>query len=198
MATDKDRSKEGKAAAGRARVLIAAVVAASLIGAAALYSHGRLAVLTVSANSMELTLCSGDRLILRRLTSETADNAWLRRHLGSEIVFVSNGKLTIKRLAGLAGDRMIAEEDALLRNGDRVADFRRCPSKSTGDPVITTSVIEVPANFMYVLGDNYASSVDSRHHGAYPVASIVGSPILHLSLPWGDCSCGSSTEPKND
>lgn len=94
----------------------------------------------------------------------------------------------IKRLAGLPGDRIEIREPVLYRNGkpitgspaydknarrvDNYPGYRNMGLLSKGE------VVTVPADHFMALGDNSASSLDSRYWGYVPKEDVVGRPLF--------------------
>ncbi|PTY04295.1 signal peptidase I [Opitutaceae bacterium EW11] len=94
----------------------------------------------------------------------------------------------IKRLAGLPGDRIEIREPVLYRNGspitgstayeknahrqDNYPGYRNLGLLSKGE------VVTVPPDHFMALGDNSASSLDSRYWGYVPKQDVVGRPLF--------------------
>jgi signal peptidase I len=93
----------------------------------------------------------------------------------------------IKRVVALAGDRIAFRGGRAFINGVAV----REPYAKFGDPAApsnTFAEFAVPANSVFVAGDNRDSSADSRNlaaHGAVPLENLAGraTEILMTSLP---------------
>lgn len=75
----------------------------------------------------------------------------------------------IKRVVGLPGDRVTIRSGIVYVNGQRLTEpyvvFRDARSFAP---------VTVPANSLYVLGDNRADSDDSRFFGCIPIAQVLG------------------------
>jgi signal peptidase I len=95
------------------------------------------------------------------------------------------GDVTLKRAVGLPGDTVAIEDGMLVVNGRR-------QSEPYADPDAIDSVYfgpaRVPADAVFVLGDNRADSVDSRAFGAVPHSDLMGRVRVRLWPParWGD------------
>lgn len=111
----------------------------------------------VQGPSMEPTLYAGQRLLVSKAY-------WLVGGIRKGDVIVlrnpQDGDVLIKRVFAL-GDETVNEAKApenwnFIRDGQYV----------------------VPPSSVYVLGDNYAQSEDSRHLGPFPVDEIIGKVIV--------------------
>lgn len=83
----------------------------------------------------------------------------------------------IKRVVGVAGDRIEIRDGLLVRNGEQVAE-----SYITGEAGQDAPPLTVPPGSVYVLGDNrrLGDSIDSRYFGPVrlrDVAGVVGPPL---------------------
>jgi signal peptidase I len=120
-------------------------------------------VVRVVGNSMWPTLQNGQALLVDlgyyRLTG-------LRR--GDVVVLRHGDENWVKRLVGLPGDRL-----ALLYGtaGDIEGVIPLAPGKP---PATRGSVITIPPEHLYVLGDNMEVSKDSRIVGPLPFSELLG------------------------
>ncbi len=87
------------------------------------------------------------------------------------------GSLAVKRIVGLAGDRVAIEDGVLAVNGH----LQREPyvDQSRVDSVYFGPVA-VPPGDVFVMGDNRADSHDSRDYGAVPQRSLIGRVLTRL------------------
>jgi signal peptidase I len=125
----------------------------------------------VSGPSMIPTLLDGDYI----LTTKTDAN--VKR--GDVVVLnvVEQGKATewVKRVVGLAGDRVHIEGDFALVNGVAETFPHRIIALSRTRP---TEDVTVPAGMVFVMGDNRPVSLDSRYVGTLPVSAIAGKAVF--------------------
>ena len=118
------------------------------------------APILVLGNSMNPTLYAGELYWGERF----ADNELPER--GDIVVFWPDPASPIryaKRVIGVPGDIITAEDDALYVNGCFV------------DKIVGTGTWfadEVPADNIFVIGDNRAVSMDSRRFGFIPVTQV--------------------------
>lgn len=143
----------------------------------------------VDGSSMNPTYQNGDVLLLykwpRWLRAWGLRPNWPRR--GQVIVFkpppghpesqqtlfgLPYRPYLIKRVVGIAGDRVELRGGALYRNGVRVAE-----SYASGDAGQDAPPTVVPRGSVYVLGDNrrLGESVDSRYFGPVSLRDVAGS-----------------------
>jgi signal peptidase I len=142
---------------------------ASALGAALMISPFR--VVEVSGRSMMPTLHDGERYVVDRFYYHAGG---LRRD--DVIVLKYDGDELVKRLVGMPGDHLelVMGPDASvfeLRNLT-TGQQGRLPV-AAGGPLIRQP-ITVPPGHVYVLGDNWWRSDDSRAFGPVPIRSIVG------------------------
>lgn len=81
----------------------------------------------------------------------------------------------LKRVVALPGERVGFAAGSLYVNGRRVSE----PYVSFPD-TRTIAPVTVPANAVYVLGDNRAQSEDSRAWGPVPESDVIGKAVLGL------------------
>ncbi|MDX6621440.1 MAG: signal peptidase [Gaiellales bacterium] len=128
----------------------------------------------IPSESMAPTLQPGDHVLVEKLSYRFGSP---RR--GDLVVFRSpdGGSPAVKRIAGLAGDRIAIEDGVLVVNGHRqresYVDQRQVDSVYYG-PVV------VPRGDVFVIGDNRADSHDSRDYGAVPRRSLIGRVLVTL------------------
>jgi signal peptidase I len=128
----------------------------------------------VDGESMMHTLKNHERLIVNKIV-------YILGHpkRGDIVVFhATEDKDFIKRVIGVAGDRIEMKDDVLYVNGKVVEEPYLEKNKSlwTGPGPYTNDFIveEVPKGTVYVLGDNRQNSTDSRMLGPIPEDQIVG------------------------
>jgi signal peptidase I len=128
----------------------------------------------ITSESMEPTLRSGDRVLVEKLSYSVGSP-----QRGDLVVFRApdGGSLAVKRIVGLAGDRVAIEDGVLAINGhlqrEPYVDHRTVDSVYFG-PVV------VPRGDVFVMGDNRADSHDSRDYGGVPRRSLIGRVLATL------------------
>ncbi|MFH1834081.1 MAG: signal peptidase I [bacterium] len=136
---------------------------------------------TIHQVSMEPTLMDGDRILLNRVVYRFRDP----RH-GDVVVFhspVRDGEDLVKRVVGVAGDRVAIRDGSLYLNGLTQEEPYLLEQSFRGGLRET----KIPAGHVFVMGDNRNNSGDSRLFGPITVDSIIGGafviywPISH----WG-------------
>jgi signal peptidase I len=131
--------------------------------------------LRVSSESMAPTLERGDAVLIDKLRVG-------QLHRGDLVAFRApdDGRLALKRVVGLAGDR-VAIRDAVLSVDDRpvpepYVDHSRIDSVYYGP-------VTVPAGHVLVMGDNRGNSVDSRNYGPVAADRVEGRVLVRLWPP---------------
>jgi signal peptidase I len=125
-------------------------------------------VVRVDASSMEPTLHGGDVLVIDKLTYRFRDP-----RLG-EIVTArapDTGEWLVKRVVGVGGDSVGIEDGVLVRNGITVAEDYIDNTQMEG---YFYGPVEVPAGYVFVLGDHRLESVDSRRYGPLALDDVTG------------------------
>ncbi|HPN66857.1 MAG TPA: signal peptidase I [Candidatus Omnitrophota bacterium] len=145
----------------------------------------------IPSGSMIPTLLVGDRIVVvkyiygPRLPFISVRLPGFREpRIGDIVVFKSPddpNKSFIKRYIAGEGDTVEIKNGKLLVNGKVVDDppaFRRVYYYNRGDYGIEGKPITVPKNSYFVLGDNSASSKDSRYWGFVPRNYLIGKAVL--------------------
>ncbi len=135
--------------------------------------------------SMAPTLKVNDRVLVNKLSYDLHDV-----NRGDLVVFESppnEGSQTkdlIKRVIGLPGETVESREGQIYINGQVLQEPYLQPDITTGP----MEKVTVPADHIWVMGDNRANSRDSRFFGAIPEDLVIGRafvrvwPITALSL----------------
>jgi signal peptidase I len=179
----------------------------------------------IPTGSMEDTLLIGDHLLVDKLSYAPADP--LAAHLlpyrqpkhGDIIVFrypVDIRQTFVKRVIGVAGDRIRLVNKQVYRNGEKLYepytfykteyidpyrdDFPAMPNAQVLprgmdmlDHNTVSGEVVVPPNCYFAMGDNRDSSLDSRYWGFVPRENIVGKPLI---IYWSyDASTEALTGP---
>ena len=125
----------------------------------------------VPSDSMAPTISAGDHLLLdKRDAGHPA--------VGDIVVVhdpVGDG-LIVKRVVAVGGDSIGFEDGVLVRNGRPVSEHY---TSDFLDGVYYGPDV-VPPGQLYLLGDNRFDSIDSRHFGPVPSASVVGLVVGRL------------------
>ncbi|MCD7771183.1 MAG: signal peptidase I [Oscillospiraceae bacterium] len=152
----------------RTTVYALIVVAAVAVLLATLF----LPVLQVSGSSMEPTLSDDDIILLIK-----TDNL----QTGDLIGFYYQNKLLLKRVIGVAGDTIDIDEEGNVTVNGELLDEPYVTNKSIGECDIDLPY-QVPENRVFVMGDNRATSIDSRSSaiGCIEEDQIVGKVLVRI------------------
>ena len=129
----------------------------------------------IPSGSMHPTLLEGDRILVNKFIYH-----FRFPHRGDIMVFrypEDPKRPFIKRLIAIGGDAVEIREGKILINGrplDGVGVFRTNHYYNNGAYGQEHQVIQVPPGEFYVLGDNSASSHDSRFWGFVPRRFVIG------------------------
>ncbi len=135
-------------------------------------------VVDVRQSSMEATLAEGDRIIISKI-----DYRLHAPERGDVVVFrppppacpgdASSCVPFVKRVVALAGDVIDVRDERLAVNGLALDEpYARPPTLAEGNALAYP--FRVPADSVFVLGDNRPLSGDSRSWGPVARASILG------------------------
>ena len=137
-------------------IVVACVLALAVRAVARIYS--------VPSASMAPTLRPGDHIVVTRYLSD-------RPGRGDVVVFrhPTGRELTVKRVVAVPGD-LVESQGGRVRVSGRILD----EPYAINDGSIRIPPQLVPANHLFVLGDNRRDSYDSRHWGPLPDGLVVG------------------------
>ena len=149
------------------------VVAGLLVVSAVLLVSGLLPLqaVRIPTDSMTPTISPGDHLLV--------DKRDAGHPAAGDVVVVHDpfgDGLLVKRVVAVGGDSIGFEDGILVRNGRPVTE------PYTGDFLdgVYYGPDVVPPGQLYLLGDNRFDSIDSRHFGPVPSASVVGRVVGRL------------------
>lgn len=127
---------------------------------------GCFGTLELKGDSMTPTLKNGQRVTVDR-SAYTRDGP--RR---GDIVFFEHGGVSrVSRVIGLPGESIRIEGGSVYLNGSRLEEPYLAPGTRTESAI---SMLQVPDDSYFLLGDNRERSNDSRAIGPIPRAEIVG------------------------
>ncbi|MFY0569776.1 signal peptidase I [Archangium lansingense] len=180
----------------RLYLLDAALLGVLFVGRASIADHYH-----VPSGSMEPTLAVKDHLAVDKRAYGLRiplTHTWITEsepQRGDVVVFDSpiDGKVMVKRLVGVPGDRIAFDGEALLLNGQRVpqeqtADGARLellpgahhalhPELDQGPAM---DEVEIPPRHYLVMGDHRGNSADSRVWGLLPRENLLGRVVAVL------------------
>jgi signal peptidase I len=162
----------------------------------------------VPSQSMENTLEPSDRILASKITTDLSGvkrgeivvfrdpGNWLPQFPATPlnparkalefigIVPTNKGEDLVKRVIGVEGDRIVCCDvsGSIVLNGVPLEEPYVKPGVSTNQVPFD---ITVPADSVFVMGDNRSESADSRYHldensGAVPVDNVVGRVFLNV------------------
>lgn len=133
----------------------------------------------IEQHSMETTLLPGQYVLVDKLTPHWAP------YIRGDVVVIrppagegdGNGTPFIKRVIGVAGDRIDLQDGKVLVNGTQLDEpylFEEDGKAQPTEPQTGTSSWSVADGQLFVLGDHRAVSEDSRTFGLIPIDSVIG------------------------
>jgi signal peptidase I len=152
----------------------------------------------IPSSSMEDTLQIYDRVLVSKLSYEFSDISQLDvivfddpragfeqpdedaleraiRNLKESIGLATPQSEFIKRVIGLPGDTVEGRDGSVFVNDVRLDEpYLKRPEL----PIRPFGPVEVPANSLFVMGDNRRASQDSRFFGPIPVDDVVGKAFV--------------------
>ena len=145
----------------------------------------------IPSGSMVPTLQVRDLLVVDKLSPRLGCDP----QLGDVVVFqppdallamgYDRSQVLIKRVVGLAGDRISVHAGRLERNGQALREPWTAAPMAYEQPEVT-----VPPHQLWVLGDNRNNSLDSHIWGPLPRDRVVGRALIRYWPPqrWGEIS----------
>ncbi|MEK5440929.1 MULTISPECIES: signal peptidase I [unclassified Fredinandcohnia] len=134
----------------------------------------------VEGASMQPTLQDQNRMIVTKVGEP--------KRFDVVVFHATKEKDYIKRVIGLPGDRIEYKDDTLYINGKPYDEPYLDKSKQEliNGPLTNSFTLRetpvgsdvVPEGHLFVMGDNRRNSMDSRHIGAIPIDSVVGTTNL--------------------
>ena len=141
----------------------------------------------IPTGSMRPTLMEGDRILVNKVVygipipfTDWRLPAVRKPRRGDIVVFHApddKKKDFIKRLVAVGGDVVEIKEFRIWINGKPLTDppiFRQMTYYNRGSFGESGQPVKVPAGYYFFLGDNSASSRDSRYWGFLPESKIIG------------------------
>ena len=140
----------------------------------------------IPTGSMRMTLLEGDRILVNKLRygpkiplSKHRLPGFTEPKAGDVVVFIypeDKKRDFIKRLIAVGGDKVEIKEGKIYVNGKPVgiSPIKNIYYYNRGDFGQVDKAIEVPRDNYFVLGDNSASSKDSRYWGFVPKDMVIG------------------------
>jgi signal peptidase I len=127
--------------------------------------------LRVTSSSMSPAVAKGDWVVISPRRADATEAV----HRGDIVLFrfpFGGSGRAIKRVVAVAGDRVEIEGDEIRVHREKT----RAPS--------ARETMVIPDGYYFVLGDNRASSVDSRSLGLLSGAELLGTVAAVIKQPW--------------
>ncbi len=160
-------SKEKKESWEWLKAIVIALILAFVI------RHFLFAPVIVDGESMIPTLEHSDRMIVNKISYSFGEP----ERFDIIVFHAPAGKDYIKRVIGLPGDTIEFKNDILYVNGEAVEEpyLDELKQSYNGERLTRDfSVITVPENELFVLGDNRGRSKDSRDIGTIHIDEVIG------------------------
>lgn len=154
----------------RSRANVILITAGLVLGSLIIGRGGFFSLFSIPSSSMEPALRPGDQILVTRYAPFGVSSNQPRR--GDVVVFRSPAADTsflVKRIVAVPGDHIEIIDGSLILNGRPAEEpyVERARNENLPPEII-------PARHYYALGDNRASSVDSRSWGFLPEELIFG------------------------
>ncbi|MBN2120129.1 MAG: signal peptidase I [Candidatus Omnitrophica bacterium] len=144
----------------------------------------------IPTSSMVATLIPGDRILVGKIIYGpripfvgVRIPGYRKPQRGEVIVFISppeKSKAYVKRIVGFGGEEVEISQGSIYIDGREITDprIRKNFYYNFGKFGQEGKVTKIPDDSYFVLGDNSASSRDSRHWGFVPAKDVLGKAIL--------------------
>jgi len=143
----------------------------------------------IPSPSMEPTLSAGDRIIVNKVSYRLHDV-----NRGDLVVFSPTGRASadgiddlIKRVIALPGETVSLDAGRVIIDGGLLLEpYLTAPDVTDGMVAVpgctgsTSGACTVPADHVFVMGDNRDNSRDSRFFGPVPIDSIAGRAFIRV------------------
>ena len=138
--------------------------------------------LKISGKSMEPTLSSGNHIVINKAAYGIQNPftkeyyfTWKSPKKNDVVTFLNNNKIVVKRCVLTEGDSL----EILVDSGYHIIINNQKVPLSEFQYLQFAGTKTVPSGYIFVLGDNFLYSVDSRDYGFVSTKSIKGKAIIY-------------------
>ena len=138
--------------------------------------------LKISGKSMEPTLSSGNHIVINKAAYGIQNPftkeyffTWKSPKKNDVVTFLNDNKIVVKRCVLTEGDSL----EILVDSGYHIIINNQKVSLSEFQYLQFAGTKTVPSGYIFVLGDNFLYSVDSRDYGFVSTKSIKGKAIIY-------------------
>lgn len=138
--------------------------------------------LKISGKSMEPTLSSGNHIVINKATYGIQNPftkeyyfTWKSPKKNDVVTFLNDNKIVVKRCVLTEGDSL----EILVDSGYHIIINNQKVPLSEFQYLQFAGTKTVPSGYIFVLGDNFLYSVDSRDYGFVSTKSIKGKAIIY-------------------
>ena len=155
-------------------ILIGIIIAAMIVF---IIFNNYFFIYTIKGKSMENALYNNDRILIKKLHGRFTLSRF-------DIIIFQNkdkiSKLMIKRVIGLPGDNIEIKKDNIFINGKTLKQsfLKEINEREIVKDPKDLSLLRIPENFLYLLGDNRELSKDSRSFGLIEKSQIIGKVLF--------------------
>lgn len=127
----------------------------------------------IAGASMEPALADGERLLVNKVVYD------LHAPRRGDVVVISGRDRSpddrlVKRVVGVPGDELYLDGPSVRVGAAEGSNEREALERRAYAGSVRSSVVVVTEGHVFVLGDNRAASVDSRHFGLVPISDVIG------------------------
>lgn len=138
--------------------------------------------LKISGKSMEPTLSSGNHIVINKAAYGIQNPftkeyyfTWKSPKKNDVVTFLNDNKIVVKRCVLTEGDSL----EILVDSGYHIIIDNQKVPLSEFQYLQFAGTKTVPSGYIFVLGDNFLYSVDSRDYGFVSTKSIKGKAIIY-------------------